>query len=47
LFIFDGPKTLTKAIRAAFGAAAIQGCQFHKGRNIFERVDEPLHTGVK
>ena len=43
---FDGPKTLTKAIRATFGAA-IQRCQLHKGRNIVERVEVSLQTGVK
>ncbi len=35
LFIVDGAKALTKAIRNTFGhAAAIQRCQVHKGRNI-------------
>ncbi len=48
LFIVDGAKALTKAIRNTFGvAAAIQRCQVHKGRNIIERLDESLHTGVK
>ena len=37
LFIVDGAKALSKAIRNTFGvAAAIQRCQVHKGRNIIE-----------
>jgi transposase-like protein len=48
LFIVDGAKALSKAIRNTFGmAAAIQRCQVHKGRNIIERLDESLHAGVK
>jgi len=48
LFIVDGAKALSKAIRKTFGiAAAIQRCQVHKGRNIVERLDESLHAGVK
>lgn len=48
LFIVDGAKALSKAIRNTFGlAAAIQRCQVHKGRNIVERLDESLHAGVK
>jgi len=48
LFIVDGAKALSKAIRRTFGsAAAIQRCQIHKGRNIVERLDEHLHAGVK
>ncbi len=48
LFIVDGAKALSKAIRNTFGsAAAIQRCQVHKGRNIVERLDEHLHAGVK
>ena len=39
LFIVDGAKALSKAIRNTFGvAAAIQRCQVHKGRNIIERL---------
>ena len=35
LFIIDGSKALSKAIRATFGRdAAIQRCQIHKARNI-------------
>ncbi len=48
LFIVDGAKALSKAIRRTFGtAAAIQRCQIHKGRNIVERLDEHLHASVK
>ena len=48
LFIVDGAKALSKAIRNTFGStAAIQRCQVHKGRNIVERLDEHLHAGVK
>lgn len=39
LFIVDGAKALSKAIRRTFGsAAAIQRCQIHKARNIMERL---------
>ena len=35
LYILDGAKALSKAIRRTFGRAAlIQRCQVHKGRNI-------------
>lgn len=48
LFIVDGAKALSKAIRNTFGvAAALQRCQVHKGRNIVERLDVSLHAGVK
>ncbi len=48
LFIVDGAKALSRAIRNSFGhAAAIQRCQIHKGRNIIERLDEALKPSVK
>ena len=48
LYIVDGAKALSKAIRRSFGQAAlIQRCQVHKGRNITERLDESLHAGVR
>ncbi|MDP7540772.1 MAG: transposase, partial [Alphaproteobacteria bacterium] len=48
LFIVDGAKALSRAIRNTFGvAAAIQRCQVHKGRNITERLDEPLRPSVR
>ena len=40
LFIVDGAKALTKAIRRTFGAdIPIQRCQIHKARNITDRLD--------
>ena len=48
LFIIDGAKALSKAIRAAFGrAAAIQRCQVHKARNIMERLPKSMHASVR
>ncbi len=47
LFILDGAKALSGAIRNTFGtAAAIQRCQIHKRRNITERLDERLEPSV-
>jgi putative transposase len=48
LFIIDGAKALSKAIRRTFGrAAAIQRCQIHKTRNIMERLPKSLHASVR
>jgi len=48
LFIVDGAKALTKAIRRTFGAdIPIQRCQVHKARNITERIDPKLHAAVR
>ncbi len=48
LFIIDGAKALSKAIRRTFGhAAAIQRCQVHKARNIMERLPKSLHPSVR
>jgi len=48
LFIIDGAKALSKAIRRTFGdAAAIQRCQIHKARNIVERLPKSLHASVR
>jgi putative transposase len=48
LFIIDGAKALTKAIRRSFGHnTAIQRCQIHKARNIMERLPKPLHASVR
>ena len=48
LFIVDGAKALTKAIRATFGRhTPIQRCQIHKGRNILERLPKALHGSVR
>jgi transposase-like protein len=48
LFIIDGAKALSKAIRRTFGrAATIQRCQIHKARNIMERLPKSLHASVR
>ena len=48
LFIVDGAKALTKAIRATFGRQTpIQRCQIHKARNVVERLPKPLHASVR
>ena len=48
LFIIDGAKALSKAIRNTFGRhTPIQRCQVHKARNIAERLPKPLHAGVR
>jgi len=48
LFIIDGSKALSKAIRAAFGRdAAIQRCQIHKARNILDRLPRSMHAQVR
>ena len=48
LFIIDGSKALSKAIRAAFGRdAAIQRCQIHKARNIMDRLPKSMHAPVR
>src|SRR6185369_16578578 len=48
LFIVDGAKALSKAIRRTFGsAAAIQRCQIHKARNITERLPKEHHAATR
>ncbi len=48
LFIVDGAKALSKAIRASFGKeAAIQRCQIHKARNIMDRLPKNLHASTR
>lgn len=48
LFIIDGAKALTKAIRNTFGRhTPIQRCQVHKARNIVERLPKHLHASVR
>jgi transposase-like protein len=48
LFIVDGAKALTKAIRSTFGRhTPIQRCQIHKARNVIERLPKPLHATVR
>ena len=48
LFIVDGAKALSKAIRRTFGRhTPIQRCQIHKARNVIERLPKPLHAGMR
>lgn len=48
LFVIDGAKALSKAIKKTFGAdTPIQRCQVHKARNIVERLPKHLHAGVR
>ena len=48
LFIVDGAKALSKAIRATFGKhTAIQRCQIHKARNVMERLPKTLHAATR
>ena len=48
LFIIDGAKALSKAIRRTFGRhTPIQRGQVHKARNITERLAKPLHASVR
>ena len=48
LFIVDGAKALSKAIRHTFGRhTPVQRCQVHKARNIVERLPRHLHVSVR
>ena len=48
LFILDGAKALSRAVRNTFGdAAEIQRCQVHKGRNVIERLPKERHAAAK
>ena len=48
LFIIDGAKALSKAIRSTFGRnTPIQRCQVHKARNIVERLPKHLHASIR
>jgi len=48
LFIIDGAKALSKAIRRTFGRnTPIQRCQVHKARNIAERLPREAHATVR
>jgi transposase-like protein len=48
LFILDGAKALTKAVRQTFGRTTpIQRCQIHKARNIVERCPKKHIAAVK
>ena len=48
LFIVDGAKALSKAIRATFGKdSLIQRSQVHKARNIMDRLPKELHASTR
>jgi putative transposase len=48
LFVIDGSKALSKAIRRSFGShTPIQRCQIHKARNITERLPKALRAIVR
>src|SRR3954465_12996145 len=48
LFIIDGAKALSKAIRRTFGKnTPIQRCQVHKARNIAERLPKEAQATVR
>jgi putative transposase len=48
LFILDGAKALSKAVRQTFGRTTpIQRCQIHKARNIIERCPKKHVADVK
>jgi putative transposase len=48
LFIVDGAKALTKAIRRTFGKdTPIQRCRGHKARNIADRLPKALRAAVR
>ena len=40
LFVLDGAKALTKAVRDTFEAAVIQRCQVHKKRNVLSHLPQ-------
>lgn len=47
LFVIDGSKGLSKAIRAVYGKRAIiQRCQVHKRRNVEDHLPEDMRKGV-
>lgn len=48
LFVVDGAKALSTAIRKTFGRhTPIQRCQVHKARNIVERLPKHRHASVR
>jgi transposase-like protein len=48
LFIVDGAKALTKALRRTFGRdTPIQRCQVHKARNVADRLPKALQAPVR
>ena len=47
LFVIDGAKALSKAIRSHFGdRAAIQRCRIHKKKNILKHLPKQYHQGA-
>jgi transposase-like protein len=48
LFLIDGAKALSKAIRRSFGRdTPIQRCQVHKARNILDRLPRHLQAATR
>ncbi len=47
LFIIDGSKALSSAIRKKFAGSEIQRCQLHKRRNVVEHLPESHQTDVE
>ncbi len=48
LFVIDGAKALSSAIRKVFGAlGVVHRCQLHKRRNILGHLPDRLHESVK
>ena len=48
LFIIDGSKALSSAIKRSFGREAlIQRCQIHKARNILDRLPKSMQASVR
>ncbi len=47
LFVIDGAKALSKAIRAVFGEAPVQRCVRHKERNVLDHLPERDRPLVK
>jgi len=47
LFVIDGSKGLSKAIRAVYGThAIIQRCQVHKRRNVLDHLPEDMRKNI-
>jgi putative transposase len=47
LFVIDGSKGLSKAIRAVYGThAIIQRCQVHKRRNVLDHLPEEMRKSI-
>ncbi len=48
LFVLDGSKALSKAVKATFGKQAeLQRCQLHKERNVLSYLPKSYHTVVR